>query len=433
MLFSQTSPAVSGSIVGESIKNKFIRNSIIAETDQFGAAVEFTYVAGGTKWYFTKKSITGLTIASTRNINTNLSINPLADSIVPVATEYESFNISFVDSQEQLLEAQNIYPSGPRDPLSIHFHYSSTSIENVPAYKEAIIYEDLGQTAADLKISFVDGKLRFEVFSEPGFNPLGNLNFQVLAAGDVIVESLTNDVVVLDSEDKEIFRMLANPQDHTHSQVLFVSQEDEFGNITQTPLEYSLTGRKSNIVNLVAPASFTHDPNLKTYVDPYLHLAVIGGINEDGLVALDSKPNLGSAVAVGWTGSAPFPLPFPGALFSTPGRLTIPGTGGPGGASEAVIAVLFDKANVNAKAVAVIGGGGSQRPNDVYVDSDGLVAITGYTGSANFPITPDALQTTHGGGLNDSFVMLIDKNLRRILNSTFYGGNERDNSFSFNY
>jgi hypothetical protein len=51
--------------------------------------------------------------------------------------------------------------------------------------------------------------------------------------------------------------------------------------------------------------------------------------------------------------------------------------------------------------------GGSGAGYGIAVDAAGNAYVTGYTGSANFPTTPGAFQTTYGGGSYDAFVAKI--------------------------
>ncbi|MFX1507939.1 MAG: SBBP repeat-containing protein, partial [Promethearchaeota archaeon] len=64
---------------------------------------------------------------------------------------------------------------------------------------------------------------------------------------------------------------------------------------------------------------------------------------------------------------------------------------------------------------------GDDRVNDFELDSTGNLIISGGTGSADFPVTPDAAQSVFDGG-SDGFLMRISANCSTILYSTFLGG-----------
>jgi len=55
----------------------------------------------------------------------------------------------------------------------------------------------------------------------------------------------------------------------------------------------------------------------------------------------------------------------------------------------------------------------------------GNVYVTGYTASADFPVTPNAPQANFGGGAYDAFVAKLDAN-GALVQSTFLGGSNID-------
>ncbi len=77
-----------------------------------------------------------------------------------------------------------------------------------------------------------------------------------------------------------------------------------------------------------------------------------------------------------------------------------------------------------------LGGAGEDRANinDLAIDSIGAVYVAGYTGSADFPTTPGAYDTTLNGSF-DGFVAKLDLRNRpsdQMLYSTFLGGDAVD-------
>jgi hypothetical protein len=59
-----------------------------------------------------------------------------------------------------------------------------------------------------------------------------------------------------------------------------------------------------------------------------------------------------------------------------------------------------------------LGGSATEISNNIAVDKDGDLYVTGRTGSANFPVTPGAFDTTLGGD-RDGFVTKLDLGGRR--------------------
>ena len=72
-----------------------------------------------------------------------------------------------------------------------------------------------------------------------------------------------------------------------------------------------------------------------------------------------------------------------------------------------------------------VGGSGQENADGVYVDEVGNVFVTGETPSANFPVTGNAFQTTHGG-VTDAVVLGLSADFSHLLYSTFLGGPNDD-------
>ncbi|MGH9839446.1 MAG: SBBP repeat-containing protein [Blastocatellia bacterium] len=66
---------------------------------------------------------------------------------------------------------------------------------------------------------------------------------------------------------------------------------------------------------------------------------------------------------------------------------------------------------------------------DIAVDAMGSAYVTGYTWSRNFPVTPTAFQTTHGGGDQDVFVTKLNPAGTALVYSTYLGGSRGDGGY----
>jgi len=68
--------------------------------------------------------------------------------------------------------------------------------------------------------------------------------------------------------------------------------------------------------------------------------------------------------------------------------------------------------------------GGSQGENWLMptVDAEGDIFIVGNTGSRDFPVTPDALQSKHGGGTEDAALAILSGDGSKLLFATYLGG-----------
>jgi hypothetical protein len=74
----------------------------------------------------------------------------------------------------------------------------------------------------------------------------------------------------------------------------------------------------------------------------------------------------------------------------------------------------------------LIGGSSGQYGSAVAVDTDGNVYVTGSTGSADFPVTPGAFQTTLSSTSGHVFVLKLNAAGNALLYATFIGGNYPD-------
>jgi hypothetical protein len=74
--------------------------------------------------------------------------------------------------------------------------------------------------------------------------------------------------------------------------------------------------------------------------------------------------------------------------------------------------------------ITYIGGSGDELLNGPAMDSTGRVFVTGFTTSGDFEVTPDAYDSTYGGG-RDMFLRIYSPT-GRLLYSTFAGGEADD-------
>jgi Beta-propeller repeat len=142
-----------------------------------------------------------------------------------------------------------------------------------------------------------------------------------------------------------------------------------------------------------------------------------------------AQADLGSAIAVGssaayvtgWTASSDFPA-TPGAFDTTYN----------GGLADAFVAKL------NAAGSALVYAtylGGRNAALDLFdsaagiaVDGSGAVSLGGRTDSLDFPVTPDALDSSFNGGVGvgDAFLARLSADGARLLYSTYLGGTKDD-------
>jgi len=119
----------------------------------------------------------------------------------------------------------------------------------------------------------------------------------------------------------------------------------------------------------------------------------LGGSDEDRGYAL-AVDNAGSAYVSGYTKSSIFPVTS-GAYQTTSG-----------GSYDAFVTKL-NPDGTDVVYSTYLGGSSSDYGYALTIDNSGYGYIAGYTGSDNFPVTPEAYQTTRGGS-NDAFVTKMD-------------------------
>jgi len=69
-----------------------------------------------------------------------------------------------------------------------------------------------------------------------------------------------------------------------------------------------------------------------------------------------------------------------------------------------------------------IGGAGTENLLMPTVDEKGNIWVVGNTGSRDFPVTPDALQGTFGGGQEDGLLAVLSPDGSKLLYATYLGG-----------
>ena len=143
-----------------------------------------------------------------------------------------------------------------------------------------------------------------------------------------------------------------------------------------------------------------------------IYSTYLGGSSNDqgSAIAVDST---GSAYVTGSTGSANFPI--------TAGAFQPTFVGG--------VDAFVSKLNPVGSALVYstyLGGNSTDQGYGIAVDSNGSAYVTGYTGSANFPIMASSYQITFGGG-QDAFVSKLNPAGSALVYSTYLGGSSTDN------
>ena len=118
--------------------------------------------------------------------------------------------------------------------------------------------------------------------------------------------------------------------------------------------------------------------------------------------------SVGEAVVAGWTLSADFPTV--NALQPTLA-----------GAADAFV-IKIGASGSTVVYATYLGGGHSEYANDVAVDADGQVFITGNTASVDFPLSDPVQAQLADPFSDDAFVSELSSDGAQLLFSTFFGG-----------
>lgn len=152
-----------------------------------------------------------------------------------------------------------------------------------------------------------------------------------------------------------------------------------------------------------------YDRSRPLVIDPVLSYSTfLGGTaaNEEiDAIAVDST---GAVYVAGFTNSTDFPV-TPGAA-----RTTFAGN------TDAFVAKLNPTGTALLYAT-YLGGASFDEPYRLRVDAAGTAYVAGRTTSADFPVTPGAAQSAHGGN-RDAFVVHLDAQGSTLLYATYLGG-----------
>ncbi len=210
----------------------------------------------------------------------------------------------------------------------------------------------------------------------------------------------------------------------------YVSTNDKEGNIYATGICYApgypvtvgaynsnFPGVSIIVVNKIAPSG-----------TEFIYATYLGGSNPSDFPRNSQVDKDGNLVLTGITSSFDFPVTT--GAFDT--SYTIPG-------DLEYFICKFNPSGTALLASTFLGGSGIDGYNGVLAqtttgrergeiafDTTGNIYICGYTFSSDFPVTPNAYDTSFNGGSQDGFLVKFNSGLSSLLYGTYLGGSAVD-------
>ncbi len=337
---------------------------------------------------------------------------------------------------------------------------------NVPLFNEVIIkdvYEGI-----DVKYYFKGNSLRYDFIINPGANPTlvkmffeGQNNIFINENGDLVYLTRFGEV-----KNSELFAYQESNRNKNKIECSFAQDKENFisfklGEFDKTkvliidPLIYStfLGGSscdegytiKINSTGNAFIAGYTESTNFPTIVGSYdvsynsisdafvtklntdgtglVFSTYLGGSNSDWASSI-TIDDLSNSYITGATRSSNFP--------STAGAFDVSYNGN--GNSSDIFVTKLNSLGTSLTYSTFIGGETEDIGTGIVVDNNGNTFVTGYTGSFEYPKTPNAFDTilNTGGIYNtyDAFITKLNSSGSSLLYSTYLGGTNEDRASS---
>ena len=195
-----------------------------------------------------------------------------------------------------------------------------------------------------------------------------------------------------------------------------VAQQSVAGRDLDIPVSYELLATEPGRT-IYSFRIGEHDPSAPLLIDPsvFIYSGYITPAESADRVAI-ALDREGNAYIAGGTSALGFLPPL------------VPGPVGDAGTTDAFVAkVSADGSTL--LALSRLGGSMNDRAQDISLDADGNVYITGTTESSNFPVAvgPDL---SYNGGFRDAFVAKLNSDLTALTYAGFVGGSEVDDGIA---
>jgi len=264
------------------------------------------------------------------------------------------------------------------------------------------IYNDI-----DLVFYEQDYLLKYDFIVKPGANPNdiamlyeGHDGIKINTRGNLTISTSVNEITELKPFAYQIIA----------------------GDTVEVPARFTL---KDNTVSFVFPRGY--DKNHALIIDPALIFSTFSGSTTDNWGYTATYDYDGFVYAAGISMGLGYPFTT-GAFQQTFG-----------GAYCDISITKYDTTGASLIYSTHLGGNGPEIPHSIFVNNNNELFVFGTTGSNNFPVTPNAYDTTFNGGTpyimtnvlnynlgSDIIVTRFNANGTALLASTYLGGSGND-------
>ncbi len=321
-----------------------------------------------------------------------------SDGIIDAA----AYKVKFVDANPQ------VQVHGDEAAACYHNYYIGNDrtrwAANVPVFHE-VFYEEL-YDGVDLLLSQEDAHLKYEFHIAPGSSPsLIRLDYDgiqnlFISKGNLIITTSVMQIAELKP---------------------FAYQIDDKGLQKEVPCHYKVNRRQLTF------EVGNYDTTRPLIIDPVLIFSSYSGSTADNwgyTATYDKQGNL-------YSGGNAFDVGYPVMAGSYQVNFA-------GGSTDIAIS-KFDSGGSYLHYTTYLGGSGTEVPHSLVVNDNNELYVFGTTSSFDFPVTPDAFDTTFNGGhgytltstvrfLNGSDIIISKFNDMgtALLGSTYVGGSAND-------
>lgn len=324
--------------------------------------------------------------------------------------EQMAFSVSGHAWKLNLINSQETESSGDKKKPYYHNYFLGQNENNWSSHVgvfEMVDYPDI-YSGIDLKVYSKKDNFKYDFIVSPGSNPYqiafdyDGLESYYIKDGNLILKTSLGEFI----ESKPFAYQLVN------------------GQLTEVACDYSITG---NTVSYAFPEGY--DESLKLVIDPELIAATLSGTT--GL-----SSNYGHSAAFDLEGNI-----FTGCVASGSEYPTTTGAfeqAYGGGIWDIGISKLNPE-GTDLLWATFLGGGQADYPHSLVTNNAGELYVYGSSASAEYPVTGNAVQTTHGDGgggfTYDIVVSHLELDGSALIGSTYLGGTGTDgqNANSANY